>query len=1035
MTDRDGVTGGYEGGTVPPRRVLGWTPPPLPGPAPTTPGGSATIASGAGLRTAALVTPAHRIPILFGRCRITPDIVRAEIANSRADFLCVISEGPIDAVEDWLTDTASTFDTLTVTLGTMTTPVATLHGTIGLAAAYILGKAGRPYQPRCIARGRKPYDPRLGAWGAGVYPASAYCAYSTNPALAMADLKTFPQYGSGWPAVAPTLVDWTSVTNAANWCDALVSGVKRYEINLYLQAGETASAWEETIGLHAGLRWREEGGLWRLDYSAPVVAVAAAITDDHVIEGTSPSFSYGGGAGLADRPNRFRAEWTDAASGWGIRTVEIKHPEIDAGAAIRDGAVYKLHGFQNEAQALRALWRIACDIWSETEFEAELKADRIDLTEGTRVPVTLSSLGLSAVDFLVTRVDYEQDRVQITARRYDTTTWTAPGSTGGALTDPGFFDVPGDLTSVARVALETSVSATIPTSKTTLTYLGFSWQLPTFAWPKDILIRVWPAGATPTWDTAGYTEFAVQPQGDSRYAVDPTWKASLTPYVRDTTVQTFDNLGQETATASSGPGYYAILRLRSLVGLLSAGVAISEAAHSTSGSTPSTVIPALMDPGFVPTDGQIAVWDDVAGRVTFPAALAMVAPGASATIGGRMLIGVTVTLTADLAAAATTIYVNRNTLANGDRIMLEAAPGGVAQTEFMAVTSAASGTGPYSYTVTRNLDASGANDWKKGDAIFNTGTTGAGFIDIYSLRGLKAATEVGPTIVGNLRNSATWNDWSPRWAIGNLNGLYGYAADTYGAAFGVPAGPWLKIDATNGIRIGHNATTKIQLDGSGNATFSGAITAASGSIGGWTIGALVLSGGGISLTSDNGFGLAKITVGAGNYGNADTGFYADGDGRFSLKDKLVWDMTNLTVKAVNVTINADGVSIPAFLDTATCYGFRNGTTFIGGLWSPGTGTIQVGLAPTTGPRLGFDSSGVGTADFWSCITRNLNGFTTQTAVPSGAEINATSGLAVNGTKVVGARGAAVADATDAASAITQLNALLARLRTHGLIAT
>lgn len=42
---------------------------------------------------------------------------------------------------------------------------------------------------------------------------------------------------------------------------------------------------------------------------------------------------------------------------------------------------------------------------------------------------------------------------------------------------------------------------------------------------------------------------------------------------------------------------------------------------------------------------------------------------------------------------------------------------------------------------------------------------------------------------------------------------------------------------------------------------------------------------------------------------------------------------------------------------------------------------------------------------------------------------------VDGTQVVGNQGAAVADATDAASAITQLNALLARLRTHGLIAT
>lgn len=44
-------------------------------------------------------------------------------------------------------------------------------------------------------------------------------------------------------------------------------------------------------------------------------------------------------------------------------------------------------------------------------------------------------------------------------------------------------------------------------------------------------------------------------------------------------------------------------------------------------------------------------------------------------------------------------------------------------------------------------------------------------------------------------------------------------------------------------------------------------------------------------------------------------------------------------------------------------------------------------------------------------------------------------LLVAGTQVVGAQGAAVANATDAASAITQLNALLARCRTHGLIAT
>jgi hypothetical protein len=53
---------------------------------------------------------------------------------------------------------------------------------------------------------------------------------------------------------------------------------------------------------------------------------------------------------------------------------------------------------------------------------------------------------------------------------------------------------------------------------------------------------------------------------------------------------------------------------------------------------------------------------------------------------------------------------------------------------------------------------------------------------------------------------------------------------------------------------------------------------------------------------------------------------------------------------------------------------------------------------------------------------------------AGLDIRSGGSLLVEGTKVVGARGAAVANATDAASAVTQLNALLERLRAHGLIA-
>jgi predicted phage tail protein len=190
----------------------------------------------------------------------------------------------------------------------------------------------------------------------------------------------------------------------------------------------------------------------------------------------------------------------------------------------------------------------------------------------------------------------------------------------------------------------------------------------------------------------------------------------------------------------------------------------------------------------------------------------LVAQSTIATIGGRILVGPTNILTSDLTAGATTIYVKYNNLVNGDRVYMEA-NGSV---EFMAITSSAGGVGPYSYTVTRNLDGTGANAWYAGDALFDTGQTGNGFIDIYSLRGVKAASQYGPAIVGNVRNSATYNDWTECWAIGNLNGVYGYGVTTYGAAFGkYGAANYLTVDSTNGIRFFDSSNTlRAQLSSS-----------------------------------------------------------------------------------------------------------------------------------------------------------------------------------------------------------------------------
>lgn len=202
----------------------------------------------------------------------------------------------------------------------------------------------------------------------------------------------------------------------------------------------------------------------------------------------------------------------------------------------------------------------------------------------------------------------------------------------------------------------------------------------------------------------------------------------------------------------------------------------------------------------------------------------LVAQNTIATIGGRVLVGPTTTLTADVTVGATSITVKHNQIANGARIYLEAN----GSLEWMAVTSGPSGSGPYTYTVTRNLDGSGANAWTAGDAVFNTGTTGDGFIDLYSLSGVLSGS--GPTIVGNVRTGTTYNNLAPRWAIGNLNGLYGVGSTKYGVAMGDPAATNILISATDGILIRSGTTNKLTADTSGNLSLLGDLSLGTSSV-------------------------------------------------------------------------------------------------------------------------------------------------------------------------------------------------------------
>jgi hypothetical protein len=129
-----------------------------------------------------------------------------------------------------------------------------------------------------------------------------------------------------------------------------------------------------------------------------------------------------------------------------------------------------------------------------------------------------------------------------------------------------------------------------------------------------------------------------------------------------------------------------------------------------------------------------------------------------------------------------------------------------------------------------------------------------------------------------------------------------------------------------------------------SGTFTGTVNAnsgyfQSGYIGGTTSGWQISSntiqsvGGNDKITLLNG-SVPKIYIGTGDHGNSNTSFYVDGDGKFSIKDRIVWDPSG------SGTLTVDGF-LRGFVNATTPVTANPGNTMGFGLFS--TGSSGVGL--------------------------------------------------------------------------------------------
>jgi concanavalin A-like lectin/glucanase superfamily protein len=202
----------------------------------------------------------------------------------------------------------------------------------------------------------------------------------------------------------------------------------------------------------------------------------------------------------------------------------------------------------------------------------------------------------------------------------------------------------------------------------------------------------------------------------------------------------------------------------------------------------------------------------------------------------------------------------------------------------------------------------------------------------------EAPYTAGPTIVGNVRTGAGYNAVAPRWAIGNLAGLYDYVTNTYGAAFGDPAAAWVGIDASR-VRM-MSGTTPLLTAAGGNLTLTGTLDVATSGL---------IKSGTMTCNTGGGSGAGWVL----NYNGGAPCFLL---GNTSAGNYLFFSSGGLSMVTTSMEIsNTQGILIkPNSYDVSSMirfqtpsgpqiyYGNWNGVHHIAHLGSAGVHTIRIG---------------------------------------------------------------------------------------------
>lgn len=318
--------------------------------------------------------------------------------------------------------------------------------------------------------------------------------------------------------------------------------------------------------------------------------------------------------------------------------------------------------------------------------------------------------------------------------------------------------------------------------------------------------------------------------------------------------------------------------------------------------------------------------------------------------GGVLTINGAINITGGNAATTTNVSnAAANAVTSGSTAATNAATSG-SNAGARAVTS---GSNAAANAVTSGSNAASAVD----DKVF---TNALGRITKVPTSGSTAGLYLGSTNLGYY-NGSTWRTYMDN------TGLFYLTGSNNGNAL-LWDGSTLTIKGTIKVSDGTEVT---------NATVTGATSGSTSLQSGNTGKSLGLTGGsigGVTIAS------TAIYVGTGTWGNSNTGFYVDSTGQFSLKDKLTWNGTTLSItgdinisggdaatKIANAALSGSNAQTTADSKITSGQVNANVTSISGGSITTGTvaasridvaGIITAGSIIVTGGAAGDVNSGV-----------------------------------------------------------------------------